>query len=335
MCSLCEEQMDRTKAERDPAVVAILDRLAAQGLSQLDPAVHGVDKARAVNVAYFAAIAEPRAEVASVEIVTVSSGDGVDVPVKVVLPLDMKPGTPPVFYCHGGGYTFGDLDTHDHVMRAIAAVMRKPVFGVHYRRTPEHAFPAALKDALSVAGALYSPGWIKRFGHDPSRIIGIGDSAGAHLVLTTMIALRDRGLPQFAAAGLFYGMYARREDSWSHHAYGDGSVGLSTERMRWFWEKLVGPRPTSGVPDPLHEPLDADLAGLPPLAFVAAEVDCLLDDTLDLIESAKRQGHRHSFDLVRGVPHGFLHLVNIHPPARAALEKLAAQLEAMLAAPKA
>ncbi len=329
MCARCDEQEGRTKAVRDPAIVAILDDLAARGLAQLDPATHGVAEARRVNEAYFAAIAEPRASVAQVDVLAAAREDGGTVPVKVAIPHGMEPGAPGIFYAHGGGYTFGDLDTHDHVIRAIAALSARPVFAVHYRRTPEHAWPAPLDDALAVVAAMRGADWAGRFGHDPERLLAIGDSAGAHLVLTTMLALKERNLPQLVGAGLFYGMYARRDDTWSHHAYGDGSVGLSTERMRWFWERLMGPR-RSGPADPLREPLEADLSGLPPLALVAAEVDCLLDDTLDLIETLKRQGHRHSFDLVRGAPHGFLHMVNVYPPARAALERLVGRLAAMV-----
>ncbi len=329
MCARCDALEGRAKAARDPAIVAILDDLAARGLAQLDPAIHGIDEARRVNEAYFAAIAEPRDAVARVEVVSALRQDGGRVPVKVAVPRGMPADAPGLLYCHGGGYSFGDLDTHDHVIRAIAAICRMPVFGVHYRRTPENAWPAPLEDALAVVAAMRGADWSRGFGHDPRRLVAIGDSAGAHLVLTTMLALKRDGLPQLAGAGLFYGMYARRYDTWSHHAYGDGAVGLSTGRMRWFWDRLMG-EATSEATDPLREPLDADLSGLPPLALVAAEVDCLLDDTLDLVETIKRQGHRHSLDLVRGAPHGFLHMVNLYPPARAALERLGARLAAMV-----
>ncbi len=328
MGARCDEQDGRSRAVRDPSIVAILDGLAAKGLTPLDPATHPIADARRVNVAYFAAIAEPRDPVGHVEVIAAPRSDGGEVQVKVALPDDVAPGMPGILYCHGGGYTFGDLDTHDHVIRAIARTSGMPVFAVHYRRTPEHAWPAPLDDALTVVEAMRGRDWAGRFGHDPGRLLAIGDSAGAHLVLTTMLALKHRGLPQLAGAGLFYGMYARRFDTWSHHAYGDGSEGLATERMRWFWDRLMG-EPQAGPVDPLREPLDADLTGLPPLALVAAEVDCLLDDTLDLIETIKRQGHRHSFDLVRGAPHGFLHLVNLYPPSRAALGRLVGRIAAM------
>jgi len=331
MCARCDEQTGRSKAALDPAIRAVLRPLAEAGLTTPDPWTVPIAEARAVNERYFRAIAEPRAAVARVEEVEAAAQDGHRVPVKVAIPLDMPSAAPGMLYCHGGGYAFGDLDTHDAMIRALADVFAMPVFAVHYRRTPEHAWPAPLEDALGAIAAMRGADWAARFGHDPARLVAFGDSAGAHLALAAMLALRARGLPQLAGAGLAYGMYARRFDTWSHHAYGDGSLGLSSARMRWFWDRLLGEAP--GANNPIAEPLDADLAGLPPLALAAAEVDCLLDDTLDLVEACKRQGHRHSFDLVRGAPHGFLHLTSRYAPARETLEKLAQRMQRLSAAP--
>ena len=63
---------------------------------------------------------------------------------------------------------------------------------------PEHPFPACADDALAVARAiLREPG---------IHIIG-GESAGAHLSVLTMIAVRDGGIGRFDAAVLTYGAY--------------------------------------------------------------------------------------------------------------------------------
>jgi acetyl esterase len=318
---------DRSKATLDPVLVAKLAPLAAAGLVTPDPAVAGIAEARRINELYFKAISEPKAAVKSVTVVHARAADGHKVAVKVAMPPNAAKGSPAILYCHGGGYSFGDLDTHDSVIRAYAEAFGMPVFGVHYRRTPEHAYPKALEDALATVAAMRGAEWAASFGHDPSKILTIGDSAGAHLALTTMLALKARGLPQLSGAGLIYGMYARRFDTWSHHAYGDGSVGLASERMRWFWSQLMGPEDSAG--DILKEPLNADLAGLPPFALIAAEVDCLLDDTLDFVETCKRQGHRHSFDLVRGVPHGFMHFTSIYEVTKASLAMLAVRMRGM------
>jgi acetyl esterase len=321
-------QTDRTKATLDPALVASLTELAAQGLVTPDPATAGITEARRINELYFKAISEPKVAMRSVSVVHARSADGYDVPVKVAVPLNAAKGTPALLYCHGGGYSFGDIKTHDVVIRAYAEAFAMPVFGVDYRRTPEHAYPKALEDTLATVAAMRGADWAGQFGHDPARILVIGDSAGAHLALTTMLALRARGLPQVQGAGLMYGMYARRYDTWSHHTYGDGSVGLSSERMRWFWDQLMGVEDSAG--DMLKEPLNADLTGLPPLALLAAEVDCLLDDTLDFVETCKRQGHRHSSDLVRNVPHGFMQFSSVYEVTRQSMGVLAGRMRGMV-----
>ena len=328
MCTLCDQQSDRVKADIAPSLAALLAGYAARGLVTPDPAQVGITAARQVNEAYFRAIAEPKVAVASTTIVSAKSPDGHEVPVKVVLPLSADSKAPAILYCHGGGYAFGDIHTHDPVICALAASTGLAVFALDYRRTPEQAHPAQLDDALVTLAAMRSTAWSEQFGHDQGRILVLGDSAGAHLALMLMLALKRRGLPQLAGAALIYGMYARRFDTWSHHAYGDGSRGLSTARMRWFWEQLLKGHP-DGI-DTLVEPLDADLAGLPRLALFAAEVDCLLDDTLDFRETCKRQDHPHTFDLFRAMPHAFFHLVGVHEDARTAMALVAARLKQML-----
>ena len=65
-------------------------------------------------------------------------------------------------FVHGGGWTFGSIDTHDGTMRNLAAALRAPVLGFDYRLAPEHPFPAPLDDALAAiafveAGGLGAP----------------------------------------------------------------------------------------------------------------------------------------------------------------------------------
>ncbi len=325
MCALCDQQTDRVKAVIRSDISAFLADLSARGLATPEPAVVGIEEARRRNVAYFEAIASPRAEVKSVSVETLHTPHGHDLDVKVAVPQGVKAGSASILYCHGGGYAFGDLDTHDHVMRHLASCTGMVVFGLHYRRTPEHAYPAQIEDSLTVYAAMRGSNWQEKFGIDPDRIVFLGDSAGAHLCLTSMLTLRTLGLPQPCAAALIYGMYARRFDTWTHHAYGDGSYGLSTLRMRWFWDQLM-----QGLHDSIAEPLDADLTGLPPLALFGAECDCLLEDTLDFREACKGQDHAHTFDLLRGMPHAVLHLCSVQDAAREVMDMVSARLRKLL-----
>jgi acetyl esterase len=317
----------KPKATVDPGLAAVLKALTDRGLATPEPAEVGIAEARLRNEAYFRAIGAGAPEPRLSETVGVQGDAAAAAPLRVVMPASCAPGAPALLYCHGGGYAFGDLDTHDHIFRWLAALTGMTVFGLHYRRAPEHAYPAQVHDALAAAAAIRGAPFAERFGHDPRRLVLFGDSAGAHLCMSLMLAMRQRGLPQPQGAALAYGMYARRFDTWSHRAYGDGSYGLSSMRMGWFWDQLLAGHP--GGRDPVAEPLLADLDGLAPLAVFAAECDCLLDDTLDLKAAAERSGHPHSFHLFKGMLHGFLHLPNVFEGSKEALARIAGDLKRM------
>ena len=51
-----------------------------------------------------------------------------------------------ILFLHGGGFVFGDVDTHDGQSRRLANRTGSAVLAVDYRRPPEHPFPAAPDD---------------------------------------------------------------------------------------------------------------------------------------------------------------------------------------------
>src|SRR5438876_2321375 len=95
-----------------------------------------------------------------------------------------------LLYLHGGGYVIGSLDSHRHLVAEAGRASGCWALALDYRLAPERPFPAAVEDA--VAGYRYLLGR----GIKPGRIAIAGDSAGGGLVVATMVALRDAGLPQ-------------------------------------------------------------------------------------------------------------------------------------------
>jgi acetyl esterase len=229
-----------------------------------------------------------------------------------------------LIYAHGGGWTFGSIESHDRLVAQLAADAGMPALSVDYRLAPEHPAPAGADDISAAIDAAVAG----QFGNSVAakRIVVGGDSAGANVALGALVARRDRGQVRIGGALLFYGCFAPIFDTWSHRAYGDGSFGLSSARMRWYWRNHLGALPER---DPVAAPLYADLAGLPPLYLTLAALDPLADDAVLLARRATESGVRCRLDVVPGVIHGNLRFAHAVPVARQTIHDAARQARDM------
>jgi len=186
-----------------------------------------------------------------------------------------------VLYLHGGGYVIGSPRSHRHLAAAIARAAGTAALLVDYRLAPEHPFPAALDD--TVAG--YQ--WLLGRGLAPSRIVVAGDSAGGGLTVATLLALRDRGLPQ-PAGGACISPWVDLTCSGATYATKAAVDPIVTrESVAMMAQAYAG----AGDPKaPLLSPLYADLRGLPPLLVQVGSDEVLLDDALGLGERARAAG---------------------------------------------
>ena len=210
---------------------------------------------------------------------------------------------------HGGGWTFGNPATHERSARLLALDAAMPVLLPDYRLAPEHPCPAAIEDILAVLATLPSG----------PLVLG-GDSSGANVAL----AVAQAGA-RIDLLSLWYGCFAPIFDTHSHRECGDGSFGLTSERMRWYWNNWLG-----GAADPRGVPLDGPMERLPRTHLLAAGLDCLRDDTLILAGKLAAAGVRTRMDVVPGVVHGFLQMSALLPPARDAIATIADEIKRTL-----
>jgi monoterpene epsilon-lactone hydrolase len=227
-----------------------------------------------------------------------------------------------ILYVHGGGYAFGSLDSHRHVVTEVGRAAGVPVYALHYRLAPEHPFPAPVEDTVAAYRGLLAQGIA------PGRIALVGDSAGGGLVVAALVAFREAGLPQ-PACGWTISPWIDLEalgDSMTGNAASDPSVQREPilDLARLY---LAGADPRS----PLAAPLHADLKGIAPLLIQVGSIETLLDDAIRLAGRAAAAGVPIRLDVWPEMPHVW-HL--FHPvlaAGRKAIEQGGAFVKAAMA----
>lgn len=242
-------------------------------------------------------------------------------------PLEADGLRPALVYFHGGGWVIGDLELEDSALRTLALASGVCILSVDYALAPEHKYPRPLEDCMAVAQWVYRNA--ERLSLDGRRIALGGASAGANLALSTALALRDacESWPRFLL--LIHGVYSPDNDTPSHRRFGDGTFGLTTAQMEYFWDAYLEDR--SQRADPRASPLYARLEGLPPTFLIAAGLDPLLDDSVRLSQGLNAAAVTNELRTYAGVVHGFTLMGRALETANVALRDAGAALRNGLA----
>ncbi|MEU6379422.1 alpha/beta hydrolase [Streptomyces sp. NPDC046909] len=300
------------------AIVAEIDLV----MSRIGTEITDAAEARKLMATPPEALTDPT-PVGSVEDRTVPGPHGRTVPVRVYRPLDEPASPAPLMvFCHGGGWTFGDLDGHDDICRRLANRTSCAVVSVDYGLAPEHPFPEPLEDVYAVLE------WAARQG---GPVVLAGDSAGGNLAAAAALLARDRHGPAVAFQLLIYPVL---DTDFTRLSYVENATGylLTADHMRWFWDQYaIDP---SARADPYAAPLRApDLTGLPPAHIVTAEHDVLRDEGEHYAERLREAGVSVTAHRCAGAFHGFFGFGALLPVAREAFGEAVAQVRAALDRP--
>lgn len=307
----------------DPHIQPIVDLVNNGAASGPPPSEQSLAERREAYHKLLSAI-PPGPDVASVSELLVEGPAG-PLTLRVYRPL--KPEGIVVFF-HGGGWTIGDLDTHDEPCREIVKQSGTTVVSVDYRLAPESPFPAAIDDSFAALR------WVAAnradLAADDAKIAVCGDSAGANIAAAVCLMARDAGGPDIAAQLLVYpAVDARMTEFDSLDRNGDGYV-LTRETMEWFSSNYL--LDDADRLDWRASPLLADdLTGLPPALIITAEYDPLHDEGVAYVDALRGAGNKVVHSDYDGMVHIFFQLGPIVPAGAAAVSEVAAAAKAALA----
>jgi epsilon-lactone hydrolase len=217
-----------------------------------------------------------------------------------------------VLYLHGGAYVSGAPLYYRHFTWRIANAAQAQVWALEYRLAPEHPFPAALEDAT----AGYA--WLaKKFG--VRELFAMGDSAGAGLVLSLLLKLRDTSspLPRAAVSMSPWTDLALTGPSLAENAASDPMLdpNMLPDVVRCY---LAGADPHH----PYASPLYGEMSGLPPVLIQAGGDEILRDDAVRIAEKLTRHNPRSRLEIWPRMPHVFQLFVPVLPEAREAIARI-------------
>lgn len=190
---------------------------------------------------------------------------------------------PLLIYFHGGGWTFGSLNSCARFCDAMAATGKMKVLAVDYRLAPEHPFPCGLDDCKAAIKYAYSSA--DTLNIDEASITVGGDSSGGNLAIASALSSECRGLVKSLV--VFYPVTkAFADGSASWEKYGSG-YALDAELMNVFNKAYIGNSPAGNpLVDVGLNSADVLKVNLPPTLLIAAGRDILCDQGAEFAQKA-------------------------------------------------
>lgn len=228
-----------------------------------------------------------------------------EVRVRIIRPQGADEKLPVIMYFHGGGWVMGNPDTHDHLIRELAAQTRAAVVFVDYGNAPEIHYPTNNEQAYAALEYVAHNG--NALNLDSTRIAVAGDSAGGHMAASLALMAKERHGPKIVHQLLFYPVTQDISDDESYRLFGKGPY-LTEKAMEYF---LAANFPAKLRDEPSAFPLRASISalkGLPSATVIVAENDLLRSEGEAYARRLRDAGVSVTSTRYKGTIHDFVML---------------------------
>jgi acetyl esterase/lipase len=229
-------------------------------------------------------------------------GDDPEIELSVFKKPAHVPGSPVVYYIHGGGMVNGDRTLIDVVLPWIE-LFNLVVVSVEYRLAPEHPDPAPVRDCY--AGLIWTAAQAEELGADADHLVIAGMSAGGGLAAGIALMARDNHTPDVAAQILICPMLDDRNQTISsQQIQGIGVWDRASNETGWT--ALLGDRRGTDEVSICAAPARAsDLSGLPPAYVDCGSAEVFRDEAVAYASAIWAAGGVADLHVWAGGFHGF------------------------------
>lgn len=186
-----------------------------------------------------------------------------------------------ILYCHGGGYTSGNLGYSRPLASKLSHASGWETLCFEYRLAPENPYPAAVEDAVRVWDYLMYQGYGAR------DITVAGDSAGGNLALVLLHRLKAQGrqLPRRLVLLSPWTDMTASGASYTERAQQDPTITM--EYIQAVRAAYAG---GADLSDPMLSPLFGDFQGFPPTLIQVGGNELLYSDAERLRDRMRAAG---------------------------------------------
>lgn len=186
-----------------------------------------------------------------------------------------------ILYCHGGGYTSGNLGYSRPLASKLSHASGWETLCFEYRLAPEHPYPAAVDDAVRVWDHLMYQGYGAR------DITVAGDSAGGNLALVLLHRLKAEGrqLPKRLVLFSPWTDMTASGESYTQRAHLDPTI-----TMAYIQAVRAAYAGGADLADPMLSPLFGDFRGFPPTLIQVGSNELLYSDAEQLRDRMRAAG---------------------------------------------
>ena len=209
-------------------------------------------------------------------------------------------------YIHGGGFTLGSGMTAAPLLAHFLERTNLEGYSVDYSLAPYAKFPTQMRQIVDFYRGILEAG--------AERIIVGGESAGAGLTISLVMALKMENLPLPAAIWASSPVDDIRYDQQETFVR-----DMFTDSCADMIEAYVG---DADPRDPRISPIYGDFSDFPPTFIQAGSIESLSAGALRLVDRLVRAGNEVHFTFGKGMPHTFAMDYALYPEAENAMNEI-------------